>query len=232
MWFLSTPIRARLSGPPPRPSAVTALVAEGLGAGFRAVARRRAGPALHPRGTVARAVVHRDGLAEPIGVPWTDEPGRDAAVVRLSRAVGLPRLLPDVLGLAVRIDPDGQPADLLLSTAGRARVARHLLWPRWDHRRACYTTITPYRAPAGPVLLAAFPAAARAGRPVFHLAVAAPAGQWRRFGRLELDGTGTGDADLAFDPVRRPIPGLALPEPLATLRAATYRASREGRWVP
>jgi len=242
MWFLTAPIRDRLGTlacrpseagaeeeRPPTSDTATELVADALAAGFRLVARLRARPALHPRGTVVQAVVVREGLAEPIGVRWTDEPGRDDAVVRLSRATGLPRALPDVLGLAVRIDPDGDPADLLLSTTGRAPGARHVLWPRWDPRRAVYTSVTPYHAPAGSVLVAAIPAPSRGGRPTFHLAVASPAGPWRRFGRLELAGTGTGDADLAFDPVRRPITDLELPKALATLRAAAYRGSREGR---
>ncbi|WP_211247595.1 hypothetical protein [Cryptosporangium arvum] len=226
MWYLTAPIRSRLSEAPARgPGPAT----RGVAAVFGLAARLRARPALHPRGTVVRAVVRRDGLAEPIGVPWIDRPGHDDALVRLSRAAGLPRPFPDVLGLAVRVDPDGDAADLLLSTTGRAPVARHVLWPRYDPRAATYTSVLPYRAPAGLVLLAAFPAAARAARPAFHLAVAAPAGRWRRFARLELAGTGHGDADLGFDPVRRPLPGLRLPEPLASLRAASYRASREGR---
>ncbi|GAA0250995.1 hypothetical protein [Cryptosporangium japonicum] len=226
MWYLTAPIRSRLSEAPSREPG---LLTRGVAAAFGLTARLRARPALHPRGTVVRAVVHRDGLAEPVGVPWIDRPGHDDAVVRLSRATGLPRPFPDVLGLAVRVDPDGDPADLLLSTTGRAPLARHVLRPRYDARAATYTSVLPYRAPAGPVLLGAFPAAARAGRPAFHLAVAAPTGPWRRFARLELAGTGCGDADLAFDPVLRPLPGLTLPEPLATLRAASYRASREGR---
>ncbi|MFG1922396.1 hypothetical protein [Cryptosporangium sp. NPDC048952] len=228
MWYLTAPIRSRLAEPPTRPSTVT----RGVSGAFRLVARLRARPALHPRGTVVPGVVHRDGLSNPIGVPWIDTAGRDDAVVRLSRAAGLPRPFPDVLGLAVRIDPDGNPADLLLSTAGRAPIGRHVLRPRYSARAATYTSIVAFRAPAGPVLLAAFPAAARGGRPAFHLAVATPTGPWRRFARLELAGTGRGDADLGFDPVRRALPGLAMPQPLAGLRAASYRASREGRITP
>lgn len=50
-----------------------------------AVARRRHGRPMHPRGAVSDAVLERSGVRPPWGVPWLDEPARDEVVVRLSR---------------------------------------------------------------------------------------------------------------------------------------------------
>jgi len=74
---------------------------------------------LHPRGVVLPATVHRYGAPAAFGVPWLDEPGSQPALVRFSRGGGLPTPLPDVLGIALRIDPDGDPGDLLFATTGR-----------------------------------------------------------------------------------------------------------------
>ena len=91
------------------------LVAVPLGA----VARRRHGRPMHPRGAVFDAVLDRTGSLPPWGVPWLDEPAREDVVVRLSRGAGLPAPLPDLLGLAVRVPGDDDPVDLLLTSAGR-----------------------------------------------------------------------------------------------------------------
>src|SRR5690242_4081043 len=95
------------------PLDVLARTAGGLlssGAVAVGAARKRVKP-LHPEGTVRRATVTRLGGRIPSGVPWLDEAGRDDAVVRLSRAIGLPGALPDVQGLAIRLDLDGAVAD-------------------------------------------------------------------------------------------------------------------------
>jgi hypothetical protein len=123
------------------------------------------------------------------------------------------------------MDAEGRDADILLSTAGSAPGSRHILRPHMHPFKGVYTSITPYRAPFGLVMLAAFPASESA----FHLAVASVRGRWRRFGGLELAAPSGADSDVLFDPVRNALPGLTLPEPLATMRAVSYRSSREGR---
>src|SRR3954447_16915988 len=110
---------------------------------------------LHPRGVVLPATVHRyggaghHGGAGPFGVAWLDEPGADPALVRFSRGGGLPDALPDVLGIALRIDPDTQPGDLLFATTGRGPIGRFLLRPRRAATLAAatYSTLQPYRTP-------------------------------------------------------------------------------------
>jgi hypothetical protein len=69
---------------------------------------RPAAKPLHPSGRLRTARLQRHGLSGPdrTGVPWIDDPGESRALVRFSRAVGLPDVLPDIHGLAIRIqDP-------------------------------------------------------------------------------------------------------------------------------
>jgi hypothetical protein len=177
---------------------------------------------------VLAGTLHRHGLKEPASVPWLDEPGEDAVLVRFSRGAGLPPPLPDLLGLAIRLTaPTGAACDLLLTSAGRAPGARHLLRPAIDPQRASYTSLVPFNTPAGDLLVGAFPEAAG-----FSLAVAGYRDSWRRFADLALPEPGSENAeqpDVDFDPVLHPVPGLAQPGWLARLRAPAYGASRRAR---
>ncbi|MGC5013014.1 hypothetical protein ACLQ2R_19805 [Streptosporangium sp. DT93] len=76
----------------------------------RTVARTRRGRALHPAGVTLRGVlaVERE-TSRPLGVAVLDRPGRTEVVVRLSKATSLPGVLPDVLGLAVRVPGGAVP---------------------------------------------------------------------------------------------------------------------------
>src|SRR3954451_24472010 len=93
-----------------------------VGVPLGALARRRRGKPMAPRGAGFTGVVERGTGGWPCGVPWLDEPARSEVLVRISRGAGLPAPLPDLLGLAVRI-PDG-PVDLLLSTTGTGPLVR------------------------------------------------------------------------------------------------------------
>jgi hypothetical protein len=215
------------------------LVARPLGA----LARRRRGKPMHLHGAVFDGVLERSGSAEPFGVPWLDEPGRDAVLVRLSRGAGLPAPLPDLLGLAVQI-PEG-PVDLLLSSSGLGGLLRVVPLPRRD--AACtYLSIMGYRTDAGTVHLAALAARGRlpsepgpeaaavaARRTAFTLAAAAVLGTWRPFARLTLTAPRQPlDPDVRFDAVRNPPPGLVPDGPMARFRAPAYAAARAGRDAP
>jgi hypothetical protein len=188
---------------------------------FALVARARGARALHPRGAVVPGRVRRSGLRwAPVGVPWIDEPGEDRARVRLSRGVGLPPPLPDLLGLTLRIDGRG---DLLLTTA----ALRYVLVPRVDPRQATYTSIVPFHTSTGRVMIGAVPAPSG-----FSLRVAGVVGGWREFAVLTLDdapGAAPDDAALDADPMRHPIEGLVMPGWLARTREPAYDASRRGR---
>ncbi|MGY1680695.1 phosphodiesterase [Geodermatophilus sp. SYSU D01176] len=212
-----------------------------------ALARRRHGKPMHPRGVVLDAVLERAGGPAGWGVPWLAGGGEEAALVRLSRGAGLPAPLPDLLGLAVRLPGTpgaAGPVDLLLSSTGRGRLTRWIPVPRWD-ALAVHSSIMGYRTAAGPVFLAALPdpgagpvtaepgpvaAAARAGRLAFTLAAARGAGEWQPFARLRLLApVPEVDPDLRFDAVRNPPPGLVPGGPMARFRAPAYAAARQGR---
>ncbi|GAB2672310.1 hypothetical protein [Thalassiella azotivora] len=207
-----------------------------LGGVFGAAARvRPATKPLHPRGHVAAGVLERRGLHPPVGVPWLDEPGTDAVLVRRSKSAGLPGHLPDVHGLTVRVRAGGtRHGDLLLATTGTRPVTRHLLVPTTSDRRPM-TTLMPYRTPSGPVVLAAFPHGDDAG---YDLAVATLTGPWRTFASLAVDDTPDADAgdgpdvDLRFDPVVHPLPGLGTYAWVSRLREPAYAAARRRSPAP
>jgi hypothetical protein len=208
-----------------------------------AFARRRHGKPMHPRGTVVRGVLDRYGARPPCGVPWLDVADRASVTVRLSRGAGLPPPWPDLLGLAVRVPGEDGDVDLLLSTTGSGSRTRLLPVLRRDAATG-YGSIMGYRSRAGTLRLGAFaerthgpgdridpdggPAAG--GGLVFVLAAARGTGPWRPFARLTLaDPVDGGDADVRFDAVRRPPPGMVPDGPLARLRAPSYAAAQRAR---
>lgn len=205
------------------------------------LARLRRGKPMHPHGAVLRAGVERTGARPPLGVPWLDGTGSDPAVVRLSRGVGLPARLPDLLGLAVRIADGPARVDLLLSTTGSGPLGR--LVPRLRRDAATFhSSLMAYRSDAGPLRLAAVPAepaglpsepgtqAARAGHRSYVLAAARGSQPWRPFGRLVLLGPADPlDPDVRFDAVRHPPPGLVADGALARFRAPAYARAQAAR---
>ena len=200
----------------------------GLAMASRAVAALRpAAKPLHPKGDLVGGELVRTGTGPGAGtgVPWLDEAGRDQVAVRLSRAVGLPRALPDIHGLAMRV-PLGadRHADLLFATTGTGPWTRFLLLPGWKLHRPM-TTLLPYRTPAGPVLLAV--RAVAEGR--YEVAHARGRGAWRRFAELVLSETAGPDPTISFDPVRNPVPGLAAYDWVARLREPAYLTARRTR---
>jgi len=203
--------------------ATTAAVAVGFGL----AARLRRAAALHPLGVATPARVHRHGLRQRTGVAWLDEPGVDEALVRFSRAVGLPPPLPDVHGLGIRVLGADGPADLLLSTALWGRLVRHVLRPAWSPRSASYTCVVPFDTPSGSLMVGARPEGE-----AFALEVAGRGEPWRRFARLVVaapEQVPTRHEELDLDPVLHPVPDLRMPAWLADLRGPAYAASRQAR---
>jgi hypothetical protein len=195
--------------------------------GALSMLRRTAKP-LHPHGEVHAASIHRYGTTPPVGVPWVDEPGSDDAIVRFSRATGLPPRLPDVLGIALRIR--NGPADLLFATTGRRGIARFVLQVRREALVAetAYTTLLPYRGASGPLLLAVFPNR-DGGHLSLRLAVSGTSGPWREFGTVLVDSEPGTDELVSFDPICNPLPDLPPYEWVARLREGAYAAAREHR---
>ncbi|WP_225799985.1 phosphodiesterase [Streptomyces sp. NK15101] len=213
----------------------------------RAVARRRgARPALHPHGVVLAGRLDVPDQEIRWGVPWFDRPASYPVTARWSRAAGLPRPLPDGLGLALRVedaDGPGRSLELLLTSGGRGRLTRHVPIPRVSATAGPYTTLLSYVVGAGKGVVAAFPVpnspriaadpaavgAAAASRPVvFDLRVGTPAG-WRPLARLTLFREEHAPARHGFDPYRNCLPGFHPVDRLRALRLAAYAGSRAGR---
>ncbi|HEX2267819.1 MAG TPA: hypothetical protein VHI97_06420, partial [Actinomycetota bacterium] len=93
---------------------------------FAAATRLRGRRFFHPYGRAFAGTLHmpkaKAGLKQ----------GSHQAIARLSRGAGMPRGLPDVLGLAIKLPDFNGPRrdqDFLLVSAASAPVARHLLLP-------------------------------------------------------------------------------------------------------
>lgn len=209
----------------------TTVVGKALAGLFFVIGKARTSStrALHPRGELRRGLLYRQGCECPTGVPWLDDAGTEEVLLRFSRSLGLPESLPDVLGLAVRVSlEEGGHGDLLLATTGAGGWGRFLL--RLARRRgAFYSSLFPYHAPTGPLLLAASPFDDDGCH--FEFVCARPRGSWSTFGRLSvLPAMDRGhDTATAFDPVLHVVPGLNSYTWAAQLRRFAYAASRRAR---
>jgi hypothetical protein len=202
-----------------------------LGATFGAVAVLRGSKPLHPVGVLRHGTLSIRPGAASTGVPLLDEPGEHECLVRLSRATGLPAPLPDIHGVAIRLEAQGDPADLLFAGTGQGRLTRHLLVPRRAAGRGPLTTLIPLRSAHGPLLLGLFPEPGEDAEPgAFTVRVSRPGGPWQSRGRLWLGATVTGEADppLRFDTVLHPVLGLDHYPTERALREPAYAAARRG----
>jgi hypothetical protein len=181
----------------------------GAGAGLvlGAVAAVRRGKPVHPHGAAysARLVVPGAASAPP-SAALLSRPGRHAAIVRFSRSLGVPRPLPDLLGLSIRIPNaygDGAHQDFLLVTSIDRPVLDRIFVPARDAQQRPYSSSLPYRAGGERFLIGALPrassprppgdteldrvrAAAATGRLAFDLAVAPPRGRFRAVAELRI----------------------------------------------
>ncbi|MFI8304730.1 phosphodiesterase [Streptomyces sp. NPDC085927] len=215
------------------------------------LARWRAAPALHPHGVLCSGTLDVPGR-KGVGwnVPWLDRPGSYGVTVRWSRALGLPRRLPDGLGLAVRVrdaDGPGNALDLLFTSSGSGRLGRHLPLPRPAALTGPYSTLLSYRVGERERVLAAFPVPDPSGppedtlptlwqelarRPVrFDLRAAAAGEPWRTFASLALEAVHATPttSTVSYDPYAHALPGLRPTGRLRGLRIAAYAGSRRGR---
>jgi hypothetical protein len=135
-------------------SAPARLVVDAAGYGLAAVlagvAAARSGKAVHPHGVVHEARLLVDGAPEaPTGAELLDRPGQHRAIVRFSRSLGLPRPLPDLLGISLRV-PDaygpGRHQDVLTVSSVDLPVLHHGFVPATDVQQRPYTSALPYRA--------------------------------------------------------------------------------------
>jgi hypothetical protein len=213
----------------PRPSSLSRIPSAAggalLAAGTQAVAALRpARKPLHPAGEVVRGRLYRQGSGPASGVAWLDEAGEDDVVVRRSRAIGLPQSLPDIHGLAMRVQTDGGAGDILFATTGWGRLGRFVLTASRHPRARPLTTLLPYDTDTGALLLAA----TGTGTGSYDLSWARPAGEWQRFAVLRLS-VGSADQEISFDPVQHQIEGLRQYPSVRRLRAPAYLRARRSR---
>jgi hypothetical protein len=208
---------------------------------FKGLSRLRRKRIFHPFG-VGFAAEYRPlaGDTGALALERESEP-----LVRLSRSIGLPELLPDPCGLAFRF-PDaygpGAHQDVLLVSSGAAPGARHALLPSRGFCDRPYSSVLPYRLRGETVMLGAralHPApgpklAALRQRELggleFELLLATVKGQWRAVGRLALAARLPAEQTerLDLDPTNTG-GGLELAGWLNDLRGPTYKGSQEGR---
>jgi hypothetical protein len=178
-----------------------------MGAALAALAAVRRGKAFHPDGVVYDARLAIAGHpAAPQAAELLSREGEHRAIARFSRAVGLPRPIPDLLGLSLRV-PDaygaGRHQDFLLVTSADYPLLHHIFLPARDVQQRPYTSSLPYRAKGDLFLVGAVPqpgsprldgrneferlqAAASTGRLGFDLAVAPVSGRFRAVGSVRI----------------------------------------------
>lgn len=203
-----------------------------LGATSRVVARLRSDRPLHPSGASYAAVVTVPGGAST-GVPWLDEPGVHDVVLRVSRAAGLPPWLPDVHGVALRVQPAGAgPVDLLFAGTGGSALGRFLLRPAMRLGTGALTTLLPVRCPAGALVLRLSPTGRErvqegALPPTMVLSWALGTGPWRYAGEVVTGAPlGPGVDRERHDPVVHQLPGTTQYPVVRLLREPAYRQAR------
>lgn len=221
---------------------------------FGALSRLRGARIFHPRGVgYAGNLVIEQPQAEYSGVPLLERAGEYPAVVRFSRAAGLPEPLPDALGLAVRLTDvhgRGRHQDFLLVTSADGPLLHHMLLPNVrGFFGQSFSSLLLYRVGAKLRLVGATPAtrprqrapgalpelieAAERGGLHFRLALASLGGSWRAVGDLHVARRLPEDETerLAFTPWNTG--GAIRPAgPLQGLRRAAYRGSQRGRGLP
>jgi hypothetical protein len=203
-----------------------------VGALLAGLAALRRGKAVHPKGVVHEALLRPYGSRHaPRAAPLISQPGEHLAIVRFSRSLGVPRPLPDLFGMSIRIlDAHGpeRHQDLLLVTSVDLPILHHIFLPATDVRQRPYSSSLPYRAGGERFLVGALPHRASPTDDLrFHLAVAPLFGRFQPVAELVVGRELPHEPDaLRFNPIENSGPGF---EPLGFLngmRDPAYRASQ------
>jgi hypothetical protein len=227
-------------------------VAAAAGAAFGALSRLRGARIFHPRGVGYAGLLRVEQTQRRYpGVALLERSGAHPALVRFSRAAGLPEPLPDALGLALRlvdVHGRGRHQDFLLVTSADGPLLHHLLLPGvGGFFGQSFSSLLPYRV-GGELRLVGATAATRSGRReargglgdlvtvadrgdlVFRLGLAPLMGCLATVADLQVVER-LPDAEterLAFTPWNTG-GGIHPTGPLMGLRRAAYRGSQEGR---
>ncbi|MCW2557979.1 MAG: hypothetical protein JWP55_1943 [Mycobacterium sp.] len=207
--------------------------------------------------TLHRRVFHPDGVLttgsiERIAPPGEGLPVETSAeiVARISKGIGTPGALPDVIGLAVRLPqrpPARTPWDILLASAGTGIAGRVGIRPVFGWSGRTMSSVMPLRhgghnwwlnarmvndINGSGVSLDDVRDELSSGRVQFDIDQARGTEDFRPLAKLTVEGVlPSGEAhDVAFDPVLHVADGVELmPQWLAHLRAQAYDRSRHGR---
>ncbi len=214
-----------------------------LRAFFVGLQRVRPPRPIHSRGLALAGSLHWLPRDETAGIRWIDDPvagERHDVEARFSRSLGLPDVLPDVLGLALRVQTAAGAADIELASTGSTVPLRFALLPRRRPSSGPFGILLPYRGEQGGVLLRAhpvgppLPAGLRAlGAALWRdsswleLAHATPSGAWHPFALLRLRSTDAADT-MRADAGRRLIPGARMYPWVSALRQPSYDAVQHG----
>jgi hypothetical protein len=158
------------------------------------------------------------------GVPLLAAMGSHRCTVRWSRSVGLPPPLPDIEGLAIRIEDPR--ADLLFSATGTGPVSRFVLLPRGPRHHGAQSTLLPVASDAGGLVFKVEPLDDADPPARYDLAVARSGAQWRSVGSLQVQWGP--DRPTRFDPVENILPGTAQYPLVRALREPAYLMARRG----
>lgn len=210
---------------------------------FRAISALRGARSLHPHGVRAKArwTIHRSHALAGDASVLSSGATLDG-VARLSRSVGLPEVVPDILGVAVRLGDQ----DLLFASTLDVPVVHHFFLPSPGWFAQPYCTCLPLDAGGGAMVvgLLAPPRAPRidgsleaireqvAARVSFAIALAAPLGRFEPIGTLELFAPFEDSEEALRFNVHNAGGGLRPVGLVNRLRDEAYRASRRGRGVP
>jgi hypothetical protein len=232
--------------PQESPDATPKLAQKAAGGLFGAISALRQSRSLHPKGVVFEATltVERRNGHHPTEAPLFYAPGEKTAVVRLSKSVGLPAGVPDLLGLTVRfvdVHGPGKHQDFMLITSGDGAVAHHLMIPALSFFSLPYSSVLPYDIAGKTRLVGALQAtpAPAPGRDFdqllatpdkrFQLALAPLRSRWSPIGELALhDRIPQSQAEkIRFNPWNTG-GGIRPTGPFMGLRAGAYSGSQAG----
>jgi hypothetical protein len=194
---------------------------------WSALSRVRGARIFHPDGVAHAATLVVPGGART-GASLFDQAAEHRATVRLSRGVGLPRPLPDTLGLAVRVEDaygERRHQDFLMNTSLDAPVLHHLILPALLPAQS-YSSVLAYRIGGSLRLVGAIPR----GQGAFDLAIAPLTGRLTPVARLILGERLPGEIAerIRFNPWHTG-GGVAPAGPLQRLRGQAYPGSQRGR---
>lgn len=213
---------------------------------FQALSAARGKRAFHPQGLVFEATFTPYVQPRTTGIDLLDGDER-RALVRCSRALGLPEPAPDILGFSIRFPHaygGGRHQDLLCVTSWDTPVAHHALVPATGFFARPYSSLLAYRLPEGVRLFGVVPVgsgppvgprleqiaeAARDGTANFELATSSLMGRFSGVGTIRLGEQLPPDEgeQLRFNPWNCG-GGIRPTGPFMGLRDAAYRGSQRG----